>query len=67
MLQKGWLQGKRKVANTMCGSSPSGRGDFPAPGPAPGGQAALGENLKRYTHPSVHSSTIHNSQDTETT
>ena len=24
-------------------------------------------NLKRYTHPSVHSRTIHNSQDTETT
>ena len=35
--------------------------------PTPGHISRQNCNLKKYTHPYVHSSTIHNSQDMETT
>ena len=45
---------KNRVAITSCN---------PTPGHVSGGKY----DLKRYTHPSAHRSTIHNSQDTEAT
>ena len=38
-----------------------------ASNPAPGYISGQNYNSKRYMHPYVHSSTIHNSQDLETT